>query len=170
MKTNIKALQLIEKGLSSNTVSKLTESQINVLHSKLLGEQVNVSKTDTVTINKLKTEKKPFQVYEKEMEEDVDLDDSEEKKDDFDPYAGDSVGNNDGPSNDDGFKGGNDGGMTEEKKDGPNPWAICLTQVGPKNSSKWERCVIEIKKHLGEGKNPVSLFLENQIMKIVEGN
>ena len=113
MKINLKALELIEKGLSAKTVSKLNESQINVLHSKLLGEQVNVSKTDTVTINKLKTEKKPFQVYEKEMEEDVDLDDSEEKKDDFDPYAGDSVGNNDGPSNDDGFKGGNDGGMTE---------------------------------------------------------
>ena len=40
MKTNIKALKLVEKGLSSNTVSKLTESQINVLYSKLLGEQV----------------------------------------------------------------------------------------------------------------------------------
>ena len=40
MKTNIKALQLIEKGLSPKTVSKLTESQINVLYSKLLGEQV----------------------------------------------------------------------------------------------------------------------------------
>ena len=40
MKTNIKALKLVEKGLSSNTVSKLTESQINILYSKLLGEQV----------------------------------------------------------------------------------------------------------------------------------
>ena len=40
MKVNKKALELIDKGLSSKTVSKLTESQINVLHSKLLGEQV----------------------------------------------------------------------------------------------------------------------------------
>ena len=40
MKVNIKALELIEKGLSSKTVGKLTESQINVLHSKLVGEQV----------------------------------------------------------------------------------------------------------------------------------
>ena len=40
MKTNIKALNLVEKGLSPKTVSKLTESQINVLYSKLLGEQV----------------------------------------------------------------------------------------------------------------------------------
>ena len=40
MKTNIKALNLVEKGLSPKTVNKLTESQINVLYSKLLGEQV----------------------------------------------------------------------------------------------------------------------------------
>ena len=40
MKTNMKAFQLIEKGLSAKTVSKLNESQINTLHAKLLGEQV----------------------------------------------------------------------------------------------------------------------------------
>ena len=41
MKINKKALELIEKGLSSKTVSKLDESQINTLHKKLfLGEQV----------------------------------------------------------------------------------------------------------------------------------
>ena len=60
--------------------------------------------------------------------------------------------------------------MFEEKKDGPNPWAICHSQVGPKKSRKWERCVKEVKKQLKEGKNPVSLFLENEIMKIVERN
>jgi hypothetical protein len=61
-------------------------------------------------------------------------------------------------------------GMMEEKKDGPNAYAICHSQVGPKKSRKWERCVREVKKQLGEGKNPVSLFLENEIMKIVERN
>ena len=51
MKINKKALELIEKGLSSNTVSKLTESQIQTLHSKLfISEQLleintNISKT-----------------------------------------------------------------------------------------------------------------------------
>jgi hypothetical protein len=58
-------------------------------------------------------------------------------------------------------------GMSEEK-DEPNPWAICHSQVGPKKSRKWERCVREVKKQLKEGKNPVSLFLETQIQKIVE--
>ena len=60
-------------------------------------------------------------------------------------------------------------GMSEEKNK-PNPWAICHSQVGPKKSRKWERCVKEVKKQLGEGKNPVSLFIESQIMKIVEKN
>ena len=36
MKVNKKALQLIEKGLSSKTVSKLTESQIDTLHNKII--------------------------------------------------------------------------------------------------------------------------------------
>ena len=41
MKINKKALELIEKGLSAKTVSKLTESQINTLHSKIvISEQV----------------------------------------------------------------------------------------------------------------------------------
>ena len=57
-----------------------------------------------------------------------------------------------------------------KKKNEPNPWAICHTQVGPKKSRKWERCVREIKKQLGEGKNPVSLYLESQIQRIVEKN
>ena len=108
---------------------------------------------------------------ESELEEDDNLDDSAEKDSGFDPYAGNSVGNDDGPSSDDGFGGGDDGmGMMEDKKDGPNPWAICHSQVGPKKSRKWERCVREVKKQLGEGKNPVSLFLEAQIMNIVERN
>jgi len=171
MKINKKALELIEKGLSSKTVSKLDESQINTLHKKLFVEQINVSKSDTATIAKLKSEKKPFQMYEKEIDEDADLDDSAEKDSGFDPYAGNSVGNNGGPSSDNGFGGGNDGmGMMEEKDGEPNPWAICHAQVGPKKTRKFERCVQSVKKQLGEGKNPVSLFIENQIMRIVEKN
>jgi hypothetical protein len=61
-------------------------------------------------------------------------------------------------------------GESKKKEDGPNPWAICHSQVGPKKSRKWERCVREVKKQLAEGKNPVSLFIENQIMRIVEKN
>jgi hypothetical protein len=163
MKINKKALELIDKGLSSKTVSKLTESQIDVLHKKLFTEQINVSKTDTTTISRLKSEKKPFQVYEKEIEEEEEVTvDPNKDTETQDPHQV-------GPSSDDGFGNEDNGmGMMEEKEDGPNAWAICHTQVGPKKSRKWERCVREVKKQLKEGKNPVSLFLESQIEKIVE--
>ena len=146
MKINRKALKLIDKGLSSKTVSKLTESQIDTLYSRMISEQTMVSKTDTATINKLKTEKKPFQVYEKELEEDDTLNVV-----------------NDPDATEDGM-----GIFEKDYKDGPNPWAICHAQVGPQKTRKFERCVMSVKKQLEEGKNPVSLFLETQIEKIVE--
>ncbi len=73
-------------------------------------------------------------------------------------------------------------GMSEEKKKEQNPWAICTAQLGKefgtrerhlwsaKEKNKYERCVKDVKKSLKEGKNPVSLFLENEIMRIVEKN
>jgi hypothetical protein len=162
MKINKKALRLIDKGLSANTISKLDESQIDVLYKKLFIEQVNVSKTDTEMITKLKSEKKPFQVYEKELEEEEEVTvDPNKETETQDPKQV-------GPSSDDGFGDETDGmGMFEGKSTASS---ICHSQVGPKKSRKWERCVREIKKQLGEGKNPVSLFLENEIMKIVERN
>jgi hypothetical protein len=155
MRINKKAVKLIDKGLSAKTVSKLTESQIDVLYSKLITEQV---KATTAVSSKnpaaaqiaknLNAQGVNVTMTEKEIEEDVDVDLTK------DPDA-----------TDDGM------GMFEEKdKNKPNPWAICHSQVGPKKSRKWERCVREVKKQLGEGKNPVSLFLENQIMNIVERN
>jgi hypothetical protein len=184
MKINKKALRLIDKGLSANTVSKLDESQINILHSKLfLSEQVqempakksykvgqeggnlppspkgyNVKKTPTGDVVATPNES--------ELEEDVEVTtDPNKETETQDPHQV-------GPSSDDGFGDETDGmGMFEsEKKNKPNPYSICHSQVGPKKSRKWERCVREIKKQLGEGKNPVSLFLENEIMKIVERN
>ena len=67
MKINRKALKLIDKGLSSKTVSKLTESQIDTLYSRMISEQTMVSKTDTATINKLKTEKNHSKFMKKNL-------------------------------------------------------------------------------------------------------
>jgi hypothetical protein len=165
MKISKKAIQLIDKGLTAKTVSKLTESQIDTLHKKLIYEQINVSKSDTATISKLKSEKKPFQMYEKELEEEEEVTiDPNKDTETQDPHQI-------GPSSDDGFGTESDDGMGMfEGKQKPNPWSICHSQVGPKKSRKWERCVREVKKQLAEGKNPVSLFLETQIMNIVERN
>jgi len=176
MKINKKALKLIDKGLSSKTVSKLTESQINVLHSKLLGEQVTEvpnkktyevgpkgGEVNGVVISQDPSTKKVMVTTKEgeiDEEEEVTLDPNKDTETQ-DPHQV-------GPSSDDGFGDETDGmGMFEGKSTASS---ICHSQVGPKKSRKWERCVREIKKQLGEGKNPVSLFLENEIMRIVERN
>ena len=185
MKINRKALGLIEKGLSAQTVSKLTESQINTLYSKLeLSEQVKEKKTYTVGPQggTLPADPKGYVVSqnpntkeiiataaESELEEDVEVTtDPNKETETQDPKQV-------GPSSDDGFGGETDGmGMFESEEDlkpgQPNPWAICHAQVGPKKTRKFERCVKSVKKQLEEGKNPVSLFIESQILKIVEKN
>jgi hypothetical protein len=173
MKVNKKALELIDKGLSANTVKKLTESQINTLHSKLFTEVTMVSKDDSGTINTLKTQKKPFEVYEKdgEVKETDDVEVTTDPNKETETQDPKQVG----PSSDDGFGDETDGmGMFESEADlkpgQPNPWAICHAQVGPKKTRKFERCVKSVKKQLEEGKNPVSLFIESEITKIVERN
>jgi hypothetical protein len=180
MKTNIKALELIEKGLSAKTVGKLDESQINVLHSKLLGEQVvevpgkktfkvgpKGGKVGNVMVSQDPNTKEVMVTTENELGEDVEVTtDPNKDVETQDPHQV-------GPSSDDGFGNEDDGmGIFEKKEEDskPNAWSICHSKVGPKKSRKWERCVKQVKEQLKEGKNPVSLFLENEIMKIVEKN
>lgn len=197
MKINKKALELIEKGLSSKTVSNLTESQIDTLHSKLfVSEQITeVPSKKTFKVGpkggSLPPNAKGYSVRQdpntkeviataaegevKETETDDVTDKNALGADALQTLTGQEAphmandmapdGMDDDSDNDRGMM-----GMSEEKKNKPNPWAICHSQVGPKKSRKWERCVKEVKKQLGEGKNPVSLFIESQIMKIVEKN
>jgi hypothetical protein len=204
MKTNLKALQLIEKGLSAKTVHKLTESQINTLHSRLLISEKKETK-EAVTVTKKETTYPASEVDAMKAKGQsipggssvrVNADDSvtvtaegevsEDETDDVsdsNALGADALQNITGQeaphdANDmapDGMDDDSDDkrgmmGMAEAKKEKANPWAICHAQVGPKKTRKFERCVQSVKKQLGEGKNPVSLFLENQIMKIVEKN
>lgn len=182
MKINKKALELIDKGLSANTVKKLTESQINTLHSKLFNEVTMVSKDDSQTITNLKNQKKPFEVYEKDGEiEETETDDVDDKNalgaDALQTLTGQDAPHMANDMAPDGMDDDSDDdrqmmGMSEAdiKPGEPNPWAICHAQVGPKKTRKFERCVKAVKKQLEEGKNPVSLFIETEIEKIVERN
>jgi hypothetical protein len=180
MKINKKALELVDMGLKPDTVAKLSESQIDVLHSKLISEITMVSKTDTSTINKMKSEKKPFEVYEKEMKEQPDTEVSN-----MDKSAGGTtqdpvqVAGPDGMG-DDGNKQIDKEKEISEKKEVKNPWAICTSQMGKefgtsersewskKQMKKYKRCVEDVKKSLKEGKDPLNLYFENRIMNIVE--
>jgi hypothetical protein len=197
MKVNKKALELIDKGLSANTVKKLTESQINILHSKLFNEAVttttttsyNISTDDVkkgVTLPEVPGKKMTIQQTQtgikatptEEVKETDDVDD----KNALGADALQNLTGQDAPhmANDmapDGMDDDSDDdrqkmGMSEEdlKPGQPNPWAICHAQVGPKKTRKFERCVKSVKKQLEEGKNPVSLFIESEITKIVERN
>jgi len=176
MKINKKAIELIEKGLSAKTVGKLTESQINTLHSKLIHEITMVSKDDEPTITSLKGQKKPFEVYEKDGEmKETETDDLDDKNalgaDALQNLTGQKAPHDANDMAPDGMDDDSDDdrdmmGMSEQQE--KNPWAICHAQLGPKKTKKFERCVKSVKKQLEEGKNPVSLFIESQIMKIVE--
>ena len=203
MKTNIKALELIEKGLSSKTVSKLTESQINVLHLKLVSEQVTevpAKKTYKVgpsggKVGNLNITQDPntkevmVTATESEMSEqdDFDLDADQAytgQQGSHDEYqsADDGMDDDTSPENKDRKMVGMSEGKKKSKKDEDNPWAICTSQLGKefgtrerhlwsaKENNKYERCVKDVKKSLKEGKNPLSLFLESEIEKIVERN
>jgi hypothetical protein len=139
MKNNIKALQLIESGLSSKTVSKLTEFQIDELHSKMVGEQTTSKATTFVSSKNPNAASIAKNLNTQGVNVSMTETDAEMEE-----------------------------GKKKTKKSEPNPWAICHSQVGPKKTRKFERCVQAVKKSLKEGKNPVSLFLENEIMRIVE--
>ena len=191
MKINKKALELIEKGLSSKTVSKLDESQINILHTRLVGEQVqeipskksykvgqdggnlppaakgyNVKKTETGDVVATPNESEMSEQDDLQNNDALGADAMQSATGQETPHMADDMAP-DG-MDDDSDDNRKEMGESKKKKDEPNPWAICHSQVGPKKSRKWERCVREVKKQLAEGKNPVSLFLESQIQKIVE--
>lgn len=209
MKTKLnKALELIDKGLSAKTLSKLTESQIEVLHKKLVSEQVTevpMKKSYKVGPQggNLPPNPKGYSVKqdpntkeimataaESEMLEDETDDvtgDDALGKDALQTYTGQEAPHDANDMAPDGMDDDSDNdrkmmGMSEAKKKEQNPWAICTAQLGkefkttersqwkPKQKAKYERCVKDVKKSLKEGKNPVSLFLENEIMRIVEKN
>lgn len=214
MKTNTKkALELVDKGLSSKTVAKLTEGQINILHKRLIGEaQITTTQHVDLTADDVKggykvpdtvmsgkknvvvtpNPKSPGGVRIEPTTEEVTEDETDDVtdsnslgKDELQKYTGQESPHDANDMADDGMDddSGNDRkmmGMAEEAE--KNPWAICTAQLGkkfktsersqwsPKQKAKYERCVKDVKQSLKEGKNPLSLFLENEIMKIVEKN
>jgi hypothetical protein len=163
MKSNV--VKLLDKGLSKKLISNVTESQINLLITKMgLSENTMVSKDDTQTIDKLKSERKPFEVYEKEMKED------EEDPMDFEKGERTQDPHQVGPSTDDGFGNYDDGPgeFNEIKKNDNNPWAICHSQLGSDRNAKYERCVRSVKKNMDEGKSLMTFFIEEEIVSLVE--
>jgi hypothetical protein len=161
---NKKIKQLMERGLSHKLLLTMNEGQINQLHKMMVSEITMVPKTDTATINKLKTEKKPFEVYEQGVE--VDKSDSKLGQTTQEPHQ---VQAPDGMDDE-----GDDGIDKEEdiseakKKSKYNPYAICTSSVGREDKKKFERCVMDVKRNIKEGKNPYLPIVESSLLKMVE--
>ena len=204
MKTNGKAFELIEKGLSAVTVSKLNENEINFLHKKLVvSEQVTEvptkktykvgpkgGKVGNVMISTDPNTKEVIVTTESDELDETETDDVNDQNslgaDALQNLTGQEAPHDANDMAPDGMDDDSDTdrkmmGMSEEKKSSKkNPWAICTAQLGKefgtkerhlwnaKQNNKYERCVKDVKKSLKEGKNPISLFLENEITRIVE--
>lgn len=58
--------------------------------------------------------------------------------------------------------------MEDKKKSKYNPWAICTSSVGRKDKKKYERCVMDVKKSVKEGRDPYESLLESRIFELVK--
>ena len=184
---NNKIQKLIESGLSEKTLKNLSEGQISQLYKRMVSEQVTplppkqsfrvgpeggaLPKAEKgYAIKKNQDNSITATPMESEIGEDADLDDSAEEESGFDPYAGNSVGNNKGPASNDGYNNAVDGFdiLESKKKSKYNPWAICTSSVGREDKKKYERCVMDVKKSIKEGKNPYQSLVEAALGKMIE--
>lgn len=151
MKKNKLAFKLIDMGLKAETLANLTESQLRLLYNKL-NEGKKEPKEQVTQITE--PSKPSYKVG---------------------PKGGNLPPSQKGYSmtkNTDGTMSAtpNEGEMKEGKKKSKkyNPWAICTSSVGRKDKKKYERCVMDVKKSIKEGKDPINLFLEEKIVSLLE--
>lgn len=149
MKTDNTAFKLMDMGFKAETLASLTESQLVKLYNKLnegkkeTKEQVTpVTKTsyEITGSGSLPPNPKGYNVS-KTTTGKVMADPKESE-------------------------------MKEGKKKSKkyNPWAICTSTVGRDDKKKYERCVMDVKKSVKEGRDPSELFLENKIVSLLERN
>lgn len=159
MKTN-KYAELIKFGLSSKTLMVLKESDINKLHKNLI--EGNPKKTET----------------KEQIEKQTITRTTVKGADKLKPIS--TAGTKTAQLDTNGnliLQGAEEEGTKIEtkeskkkttKKQEPNPFAICHSQVGPKKTPKFERCVRQVKQSMKENKNLFDVILKNKILSLVE--
>lgn len=181
----------MENGLPSNFLINLSDKQVDVLYKKYITEQPQpqvVSKTvkqivlpsgSQTTVGGVSVSNTSGKVTvtptTEEVKEDDQTDYDLDKSSQVDPYEDPNPESNEkGPSqygvNPDADKSMNDGmGIMETKKKSKyNPWAICTSSVGRKDKEKYEKCVMDVKKSVKEGRDPYESLLENRILELVK--
>ena len=179
MKTN-KYADLVKFGLTPKTLMTLNESDIDRLHKNLIEGKKDVCSKCGMTNCKCKHKKieTKEEIKQTVVQSTYDTSNTEDQKKlaqkgvKVDPVTKKITLNNGSKSvpKSDVI---NDGEMSEAKKkttkkQEPNPWAICHSQVGPKKTRKFERCVKAVKEAISENKNPFDVILENKILSLVE--
>jgi hypothetical protein len=172
MKTKDKIFKLVEMGLSTETVVKLNETQIDTLLAKLslLEQGAVMISAEKATQDPGKLKDLTSRGINVRIEGEVSEDDVE--------VTGSAMGGAttqaphqimapDGMSDDSDSEIDKYEDMTESE-DENNPWAICHAQLGPKKNAKFERCVRQVKKSLKEGKSPMDFFIEEEVVSLVE--
>jgi len=175
-----KIQQLIKAGLSKELLKNLSEGQVSQLHKRMISEQskgsVVVKKgTDPTQIKSYTDNGINVTMVDKEIDENLGTDyQSGYNPDEFGGNLPVDYNNPEDDSEPD-VDGKNDGMPTEgevgegkKKKSKYNPWAICTSSVGRKDKKKYEKCVMDVKKNIREGKNPHQVIVEMALEKMVE--
>lgn len=176
-----KIQQLIKAGLSKELLKNLSEGQVNQLHNRMISEQskgsVVVKKgTDPTQIKSYTDKGINVTMVEKEIDEQSDV---EVDKDDasLGQYTQNMPQKPAPDGMDDDLDDPNEKNVvgavesieeTKKKKSKYNPWAICTSSVGRKDKKKYEKCVMDVKKNIREGKNPHQVIVEMVLEKMVE--
>jgi hypothetical protein len=149
-----KIQQLIRVGLSKELLKNLSEGQVNQLHRRMISEQDKGSVMLKKGIDPKQYTDKGINVtvVEKEIDEDDTLD-----------VVNDPDATEDGMGM---FE--TEIGEGKKKKSKYNPYAICTSSVGRKDKKKYEKCVMDVKKNIREGKNPHQVIVEMALEKMVE--
>ena len=125
------------------TLRGMSENNINYLYTKLIKEQTTQTKGSIVTKNEPKAMQLAAKGYNVRLE----------KK---------------------------EMGEAKKKSQPKNPFAICTAQLkkefGTSERSEWtkpqlkkyERCVMDVKKGIKEGINPIDVFIENEMDRMIE--
>ena len=183
MVTKKQIQEILKTGFNKNILSKMSESQIKKLHEmvnaigfmgmdKPIGRMTSVKKSETKeqsTPQNTTAKSKTVTTYEvkpnsKTMVNGIEIDTSGGKTT-VTPVTETEM---------------TEGKKKTKKKVEKNPWAICTSSLdldGKKRDDytkgekkKFERCVLDVKKSLKEGKNPYEVILEQKMRDIVESN
>jgi len=172
MVTEKQIQEIIKMGVSKNTLSKMTLKEIKNLHESMvnsqgfvgmdkpIGRMTSVKKSETKEVE----EKKSYVAKPEEVKAGINV-----------PPGTTKV-----RTNTDGTVEFTEGKKATKKKVEQNPFGICTSSLGLEGKKKddytkgedkkFERCVLDVKKSLKEGKNPYEVILERKMRDIIEEN